>query len=861
MMKDESRAIDTADEPVEESREDQTLAGWAEDAASGREESTHRGFPRLPERVENISPQQSVDALVLVRRFHRGDPRSGDKLRTIDKDVIPALLFPFSEPGAIRHDYPLMLLPRAGEVDDELILPIADLLTRLVDDFAPGDDDARTLKDNLPRLEQTIRALTSDKGSPEPAGDIIRRATDEVMRSLALSGPTGQQLRSELDKLVSALPDDGLLLGLGPMTPVYLYLHAAKHHAAHYRRVLRDKCGLLRKKLHDLMLTDLDKEPEGREPDVLAPTVGAAGMNLVDPAQLAKILGPSRGAEPMSEARRKRVANAIKVFEAFVAEEDRALAIAVHHEKVAPELMTEAVDWRLVDLNQVCSTASDIFDEVAAKYARIFAAIRVADLELADAYEEDRHDPLLASFDWEAFNRDELLSLPPIVAVETAEHLAGDGMLAMSRLQLSGRPASVLIIVHPCMNPGVPADQDQLHGWRFEMAYRGISHRESIVSQSTTARPDHLMTGYLRSLRSTRSSMHVVASGFGIDQQVPPLGSWLHAGAAMEGRAHPLFVYDPGRGESWAKRFDLMINPQVEEDWPTYSLPCVESNGEPGSLKLAFTFADFALLEERYREHFRIIPSVCYSSQLVTVAEYFKLDNDDMMSHVPYIWATDSTGKLKRLVISRRLAFACRDRLGYWHTIQELAGIGNEHVIAAVREERAKLEEQFEAEREQMRAEHAAELEQVRLEEATQVLKRLAGSLLDADASSFTTSAAPRAAAPAPAAPAEVDEPVEAEPAAEVDAAPVEAVDDGPEEPWIDSILCTSCNDCININRQMFVYNGSKQATIGDPTAGTFAQLVQAAEKCPSRCIHPGKPLNPDEPNLDELIQRAAKFN
>ena len=80
-------------------------------------------------------------------------------------------------------------------------------------------------------------------------------------------------------------------------------------------------------------------------------------------------------------------------------------------------------------------------------------------------------------------------------------------------------------------------------------------------------------------------------------------------------------------------------------------------------------------------------------------------------------------------------------------------------------------------------------------------------------------------------------------------------------EPWINSMLCTSCNDCININPRLFVYNENKQAVIGDPKAGTYAQLVQAAEKCPSRCIHPGTPLNPDEPNLEELKKRAKKFN
>ena len=63
------------------------------------------------------------------------------------------------------------------------------------------------------------------------------------------------------------------------------------------------------------------------------------------------------------------------------------------------------------------------------------------------------------------------------------------------------------------------------------------------------------------------------------------------------------------------------------------------------------------------------------------------------------------------------------------------------------------------------------------------------------------------------------------------------------------------------MNSLLFVYNENKQARIGDPKAGTYAQLVQAAEKCPSRCIHPGKPLDADEPGLDELIERARPFN
>ena len=63
------------------------------------------------------------------------------------------------------------------------------------------------------------------------------------------------------------------------------------------------------------------------------------------------------------------------------------------------------------------------------------------------------------------------------------------------------------------------------------------------------------------------------------------------------------------------------------------------------------------------------------------------------------------------------------------------------------------------------------------------------------------------------------------------------------------------------INKMMFVYNDNKQAIIKDPKAGPYADLVEAAEICPAKCIHPGKPLDPNEPGLDELIARAAPFN
>jgi len=80
------------------------------------------------------------------------------------------------------------------------------------------------------------------------------------------------------------------------------------------------------------------------------------------------------------------------------------------------------------------------------------------------------------------------------------------------------------------------------------------------------------------------------------------------------------------------------------------------------------------------------------------------------------------------------------------------------------------------------------------------------------------------------------------------------------DEAYIETPRCTTCNECTQINDKMFAYNENKQAYIADPAAGTYAQLVEAAETCQVAIIHPGKPRNPNEPGLEELMKRAELF-
>jgi hypothetical protein len=110
--------------------------------------------------------------------------------------------------------------------------------------------------------------------------------------------------------------------------------------------------------------------------------------------------------------------------------------------------------------------------------------------------------------------------------------------------------------------------------------------------------------------------------------------------------------------------------------------------------------------------------------------------------------------------------------------------------------------------------------------------------------------AAPALVAAAPAAAAAA--PTVAEPGTEAEKSSDEA--------YIETVRCTTCNECTNLNGRMFAYDANKQAYIADINAGTYRELVEAAEACQVSIIHPGKPRNPNEPGIAELLKRAEAF-
>lgn len=832
---------------------------------------TPQSMPLLPRLISaQAQASQFEDSATETRLRHRHWGRSSGPAP--DSALLPALLWDFRNPNRLRYGYPLFLHdPRQPE--KIVAEPVYDLLERHLAELYPSDEQQRLVKDNLPRLEQLLQHRLAESAIPQTAKEVLQRTSQTLQDQLQLKGDSGQRLGIQLEQLLAALPAQGHLLNYGPHTALHLCLQAIRHHLyPHQKRFFAD-IKALAEKLRNFLRVEWDKSAAARQPEAIARSIGNAATQFIDPDAYATVLGQVKGSQRVVTERLARIQNCLAILENFQSDASPPIATVIYENQQIDEWLADISDCSMVRVADPCTQAITLFDQHTESWAKLFRAMRIACLELADHYDPQTHDDWFASFSWETFSQTELQRVPPIVVLETDTRLASDYVASFSRLLRSAKPVQMVVEAHPARSDSTNTDAtDSLAYYHLELGYLAVSHRHALVQQSSPARPHHYLAGLEAALKNPQCGVHLLVSGHEQTTLLP----WLAAGAAIDSRAHPLFQINPSIGQAWADRLTLAENSQPQADWPVSALSYQTDQDNQAILETPFTFADFGLLDPRLQNHYCQVPNHFESDALTPLAEYLITPSETTPDRrLPFVWAVDQAGILQRVVVSRALVLACQDRQDFWRTLQELAGIHNRHVALAVAQTQAKLEAQAFAEKEQLTNDHAKALELARREAAYDAIHRLTETILNLDltdnrALPDVDTAAPSMPPPEPEtlqllADAYLEETREADTdnaAQQREAAvPVSTVSQTLEEAWIDSPLCTSCNDCISRNPRLFIYNDDKQAILGDPQAGSYADLVEAAEACPARCIHPGSPRNPDEPNLDALVARAAPLN
>ena len=211
------------------------------------------------------------------------------------------------------------------------------------------------------------------------------------------------------------------------------------------------------------------------------------------------------------------------------------------------------------------SVAMGLFEGHMAKMADGFKAVRMAEMELKDAYVEERDRDFFNRFGYDQFTDEEWHLCPPVVSLGGDGAMYDIGFQNLSRMMMAGKPIKVLIVDtqvysntggQACTSGFVGQVSDMApygatqHGKteiRKEMSLIAMAHRSAFVLQSTIAHVTHLLEGFIDGLNSRRPALFNIYAVCPPEHGVGDDRSIAQSKLAVESRAYPLFRYDPGR--------------------------------------------------------------------------------------------------------------------------------------------------------------------------------------------------------------------------------------------------------------------------------------------------------------------------
>lgn len=449
-----------------------------------------------------------------------------------------------------------------------------------------------------------------------------------------------------------------------------------------------------------------------------------------------------------------------------------------------------------------CAAALKGLRERLPKMIELTKAIAIAELEIEGRYNEPKHDPFFEEFGERTLAPDDLNLFPDALVCIRAGNVSATEYADLMAVLGAGLPVKVLVQSDDILEE--PLVRDGRHAFSLRsarLANMAVGLNDVYVLQSSGSHLFQCRARIFKGLTYPGPALFSVFSG--ATRSAADLPPYLVAAAAMESRAFPAFSYDPSAGPDWASRFSLEGNPQANRDWPVQGFAYEDESHQRISQDLAFTFVDFVACDRRYARHFARVPRARWNGNMISVDQCLAGATKGLPEHVPHLLMTDGDDVLQKVIVDDKLIPEARRCLEMWHSLQGLSGIRGSTAQAALA-------------RDEKTAEGNLQRETPRPEPKP-------------------------AAAPA----AAVAEPEQ---------------EKASDEAYIETPRCTSCDECTQLNNKMFAYDANKQAYLADANAGSYRQLVEAAENCQVSIIHPGKPRNPNEPGLEELLKRAEPF-
>ena len=747
------------------------------------------------------------DSLTPLSAFHLSGERPAQDLDGIaELDLRPALFAGYDDLSRLRYDYPLVLANGDSESD---VSSLSDVIDGMLHEIAPPGMEGERLRQHVLQIERKIRALIGG-GCKGTLTQVWRQAESELLARADEAARPG--LADSLSRAGAALRLDGPLIDCDGETPVRVVTHTWMANEAKKAGRLRDKINTLLLKLDNILKADSMKSKEAVGAEVLERSIGTGFAGEFDFDVMSRILRTALPDGALSENRRRRIQATLSTLRT-----QKFCALADNDQKKAKGQLTFVFNR--------CVEAIEAHRERLPAMVEMAKSMIIAQLEIENRYREASHDPFFRRFDERLPETDDLILLPSYLVclhngVDVREEMAALTDILNSDLPIKALVQNDDILLDPSMSlESFPCGLDGMR-----LATMALGTNTAFVLQASASSLYQIRLAIGKGLASRGPALFSIYSGSSTaaskrakQSNISRSSPYLRAAAAMDTRAVPTFIYDPSVGPDWASRFGIGDNPQAEADWPVHRLEFEGENMRRMTTDIALTAVDFVATDERHAKEFARVSRSKWHDGMVPVHEFLDLDADVALAKVPYVLMADDGNGLHRVIVTKKMIEVARKCRARWRSLQELAGIKNSHVARALAAEKRIRDE--EKSREQL--------------------------------------VSPRRPAPEalhPAEPAEKTESSAPVPIPDVPAAPSGIAQ-------IETPRCTSCDECTRINNRMFAYDDNKQAYIANPDAGTYRQLVEAAESCQVAIIHPGLPRNLNEPGLEELMERAKPFN
>lgn len=714
----------------------------------------------------------------------------------------PALFAYYRDLPRLRYDFPLVLVDQGPEAGT--IRSLSSVVDEMLHEIAPRGMDGERLRKHVLRLEREVRTLLAGGGSGRMSALWSQAAP-------LVAVPGDPSATSVLTHIADKVQLDGDLVDCDRAMPARVLTHAWQAAQQRKGKAFRAIVERLVVKLSGILRAAFIHSAAGQQPDALRASLGGTHREVFDFAMMSRLVARNAPKDELPASRRRRIESALAVLKAQPFFPDPRLT-------QRPESPT-TFNFRFDN----CAAAAAAYRERLPSLAAVVKALSIAELEVEGAYAEAQHDAFFEHFDDTALSADDIAMFPDYLVCIPLDHNDAPENAGLMDMLSAGLPVKVLVETSDLLEEAAVGTGHFAFGVRSSrLANTATGLGGVFVVQTASSNLYALRERLAKSFAHRGAGLVSVYAGAGATGDLP---LYLTAAAAMESRAFPAFTYDPYAGDNLAARFSLEDNPQPAADWPVEPFEYADENQQRVIEETPFTVADFVLCDPRYAAHFARVPRERWNAAMIPADEWLARDPKSVGDMMPFVLAVDGEDKLQRVIVDARLMQTVARCRTFWHRLQEQGGVHNSHAEILLAREKAQWEQARAKEQEDLRASTMA----------------AAGGNGATMAVANATAAVTKAATPSA-------------------TAPTAAPERNPDEAWIDTARCPSCNECQTINDRLFKYNDNKQAYIGDVRAGTFRQMVEAAEVCQVAIIHPGKPWNPDEPGLPELLQRAEAF-